>query len=80
MYDELKSGSEAAPAPIPLQIAILRAKLAGKTDRSIARAFKVSERTVRRQLDDLITTLGLSCRAELHAAAVRYGWLDRESR
>jgi DNA-binding NarL/FixJ family response regulator len=78
MHDALRARLEGVPTPTPLQIAILRAKVAGKTDRSIARAFKLGERTVRRQIEDLIAVLGVSCRAELYAEAVRYGWLDRE--
>jgi DNA-binding NarL/FixJ family response regulator len=78
MHDRLRARAEGVPTPTPLQIAILHAKVAGKTDRSIARAFKLGERTVRRQLEDLISVLAVSCRAELYAEAVRHGWLDRK--
>lgn len=62
--------------PTPLQRAILAAKVGGLTDASIARALKISERTVRRQLDLLTDLLGVSGRAGLYLDVGRRGWLD----
>lgn len=74
-----RSGARPVREPVPtlLQLEILRAKVGGKTDAFIARAFKIGDRTVRRHLDELIGVLGVSGRAELYAEAARRGWLDR---
>lgn len=62
-----------------LQLEILRAKVSGKTDRAVARVFRISERTLRREITALATAIGVGCRAELFVEAARRGWLDRES-
>jgi DNA-binding NarL/FixJ family response regulator len=75
------SWSDQAPVggsvPNVLQLAILRAKARGLTDRSAAHVLCIGERTVRRQLDDLVVALGVSCRPELYIEVGRRGWLDR---
>lgn len=48
--------------PTPLQLAILRAKVDGRTDQSVGRVLKIGERTVRRQLDLLASLLGVGGR------------------
>jgi DNA-binding CsgD family transcriptional regulator len=62
--------------PTSLQLAILHRKAAGLTDLATARALHVSERTVRRQLNGLVGTLGVRGRVELFIEVGRRGWLD----
>lgn len=66
-------------APTVLQLKILRAKVNGRTDGAVARAFKLGERTVQRHIDDLMRVLGVGCRAELYVEAARKGWLDHHT-
>jgi DNA-binding CsgD family transcriptional regulator len=62
--------------PTPSQLAILRHKTDGKTDETIARILGVADRTVRRQIESLITKLAVNSRAELFVEVGRRGWLD----
>jgi DNA-binding NarL/FixJ family response regulator len=63
-------------APTPLQLAILRHKTSGKTDGAIAHILGVAERTVRRQLENLMAKLAVNSRAQLFVEVGRHGWLD----
>jgi DNA-binding NarL/FixJ family response regulator len=73
---DLRPGRE--PIPTQLQLTILRAKASGKTDQAAARACKISERTLRRELSALASAVGVGCRMELLVETVRCGWLDSE--
>lgn len=50
----------------------------GTKDERIARSLGVGTRTVRREVAELRTTLGVHSRAEITAAAIRRGWLPQE--
>ena len=68
--------SESEPTPTPVQLAILRALVAGQTLRQVARAFKLGERTLRRHLNDLSAALGANGRLGLIHEVGRRRWLD----
>jgi DNA-binding NarL/FixJ family response regulator len=48
---------------------------AGATDDAIARTLGVGVRTIRRDVAELRTSLGVGTRTEIVAAAIRQGWL-----
>ena len=50
----------------------------GRKDESIARSLGVGVRTVRRDIAELMTSLGEKTRAATVAAAIRRGWLTTE--
>jgi DNA-binding CsgD family transcriptional regulator len=54
---------------------ILELLSAGSTDERIARGLGLGVRTVRREVADLKSSLGVRSRAEISTAAVRKGWL-----
>jgi DNA-binding CsgD family transcriptional regulator len=66
---------EVAAAPVGRAARILELLALGNTDERISRTLGVGVRTVRREIADLKTALGVSSRAEVSAAAVRKGWL-----
>jgi DNA-binding CsgD family transcriptional regulator len=49
--------------------------MTGMKDERIARALGVGARTVRRDIAELRTMLGVSSRTEIVAAAAKRGWL-----
>lgn len=63
-------------APTSLQIAILRSKASGKCDNTTARELYISERTLRRHLDELARTLGVAGRLALGIEVGQRGWLE----
>jgi DNA-binding CsgD family transcriptional regulator len=54
---------------------VLELMAIGTKDEGIARSLGVGVRTVRRDVAEIRTTLGVGSRAEIAAAAVRRGWL-----
>jgi DNA-binding CsgD family transcriptional regulator len=62
-------------APTGRPARILELLAIGNTDQRIARTLSVGERTVRREVSELKTALGVTSRAELPAAAIRKGWI-----
>lgn len=65
-------------SPTSLQIAILRSKASGKDDAAAARELHISERTLRRHLDQLTRTLGVAGRLALGIEVGQRGWLSGE--
>lgn len=63
-------------APTSLQIAILRSKASGKCDNTTARELYISERTLRRHLDELARSLGVAGRLALGIEVGQRGWLE----
>jgi DNA-binding CsgD family transcriptional regulator len=62
-------------APAGRRARVLELMAIGTKDERIARTLGIGARTIRRDIADLKTTLGVSSRAEIVAAAVRKGWL-----
>ena len=65
--------------PTQFQLRILKQKAGGKTDSAAARELGVAERTIRRQIENLIGLLAVSNRAALFVEVGRRGWLDLET-
>ncbi|MGW7197579.1 LuxR C-terminal-related transcriptional regulator [Streptomyces chryseus] len=70
------AAAEAAPAPTARQREVLQMLAAGMTDEAISRKLGVSERTVGRQVAELITKLGSESRFQAGFNAARMGWLE----
>jgi DNA-binding CsgD family transcriptional regulator/sugar-specific transcriptional regulator TrmB len=82
MYDEMWenatpifSDPSVGDAPIGRHARILELIALGNKDEAISRSLGIGVRTIRRDVSDLKTGLGVSSRAEIVAAAVRKGWL-----
>ncbi|MBK9710793.1 MAG: helix-turn-helix domain-containing protein [Kouleothrix sp.] len=70
----------AAPAELtPREREVLRLLAEGMSNKAIARALGVSPRTVNFHLDNLYAKLGVASRTEAVLAALRQGWLPRET-
>lgn len=63
----------------PREVEVLRLVATGKTNRAIARALDISEKTVARHLSNVFTKLGLSSRAAATAFAYEHDLLDRST-
>jgi hypothetical protein len=71
-------GPEPGPAPAPLSDddrALLMFLVAGLKDEAIARQLGLSVRTLRRRMQQLLTTLGADNRFQAGVQAVRRGWI-----
>lgn len=64
----------------PTLRAVVRAMAAGDKDETIARRLRVSDRTVRRMVAELIELTGTESRFQLAVEAARRGWLDDSGR
>ncbi len=60
----------------PARLKVLRLLVLGLTNREIAEALERSEETVKRQVRELLRTVGAKNRAHLAALAVAYGIAD----
>lgn len=75
------TGARSAVAEVPegrpdrRQRAVLRLLAEGLTDEAVARRLGVSDRTVRRMVNDLTSTLGATSRFQVAVLAERAGWL-----
>jgi DNA-binding CsgD family transcriptional regulator len=71
LFAELNDGA----IPSGRAARVLELMAIGTKDESIARSLGVGVRTIRRDVADLRSLLGVNSRAEIAAAAVRRGWL-----
>jgi DNA-binding NarL/FixJ family response regulator len=60
----------------PREVEVLRLVARGQTNRAIAEALDISEKTVARHLSNIFTKLDLSTRAAATAYAFRHGLVD----
>lgn len=65
--------------PTPLQLRIVRHIARGATDAAIARRERISERTIRRRLREVMDHAGTRSRAQLVAEAAVRGWLASDN-
>jgi DNA-binding NarL/FixJ family response regulator len=73
--DGVFNSSADPDAPVGRAARILELMAGGVKDERIARTLGIATRTVRRDIAELRTVLGVSSRTEIVAAAVRRGWL-----